>query len=69
MSELLTTCVEMAKVVHLQPGDTIALMCNRKITKEQAELLVAYAESEWPGHHVVVMPPEIDIAVVRPEEQ
>jgi hypothetical protein len=59
--------LKAAKVVRLQPGDVLVLVCEDQITKEQAALLTEYGEQAFPGHKVVVLSGGLDIKLIRPE--
>jgi hypothetical protein len=57
--------VVKAKVLQLEPGDAIALVCADVVSVEQAKLLREQGEAAFPGHTVVVLSGGVDVAIVR----
>jgi hypothetical protein len=57
-----------AQILRLEPGDRIAIKSQRHLTVEQAEMLKRQLEAVWPGFPVVVLPPELDLVIVREGE-
>lgn len=50
--------------LHVREGDVILVKVERRITAEQARKLQEHTEQSFPGHRVVVLPPELELRSV-----
>lgn len=57
------------QVLRLQPGDILVVKSERRLTVEQATALREHVKERIPDHEVLVIPPDLDLAVLRQEEQ
>jgi hypothetical protein len=52
--------------LHLEPGDILALRCNRNITVEHADELQRQLKNIiGESHPILILPPMIELMVVR----
>lgn len=62
----MTPLLESVKILRLKPGDIIVIETEKRITWEQAQTIRTHAESEFPGHKVLVLS-EARVRVTREE--
>lgn len=57
------------RILRLEPGDVLAVRTLRRITREQADAIVAGVRASLgPDFPVLVLPPELELLVVRQED-
>ncbi len=53
-------------VADIRPGDTIVICVPQEISKQQASVIRANAEEQFPGFKVVVLTGGVTLGVMRP---
>lgn len=57
--------IEFVSVLRIEPGDVLAVRMLRRVSVEGAENIRALVRETFPGHEVLILPPEVELVVVR----
>ena len=62
-TEVLNQILNVA-ILHIEPGDAIAIRSLRRLTTEQAERIREQVRSMLPEHPILILPPELEIETI-----
>ena len=65
MTEDLLENIAYISALEVPADAVLAVKCRRRITADQAERILEQLGAALPGRPVLVLPPELDLVVVR----